>query len=121
MSLLKTIFGSGEQNKSDFNWKNLESIEQLDGLLELSINKPVLIFKHSTRCGISRAVLKAFEKKFKDIEAEFYYLDLLQFRELSNELASRFNVIHQSPQLLVIKYKKVVNHNSHYDLLDLKV
>lgn len=121
MGLMKTIFGSGQQDNTDFNWKMLNEMDQLDKIVELSKKKPVLIFKHSTRCGISRAVLKAFERKFKDVDADFYYLDLLQHRDISNEIATKFNVQHQSPQLLVLKEGEVVKHDSHYDLLDIEL
>jgi bacillithiol system protein YtxJ len=121
MSLKNIFFGSNKENTSDFNWKPLESIKQLDELVNISKLKTVLIFKHSTRCGISRAVLKAFEKQFKDVDADFFYLDLLNHRDISNEIASRFDVVHQSPQLLVIKDGKVVKHDSHYNILDIVI
>ncbi len=75
---------------------------------------PVLIFKHSTRCIISRTVLKNFEKEF-DLgdKVKPYFLDLLEFRPISNEIAAVFNVTHQSPQLIVIKNGKAVYDASH--------
>ncbi|HFS66691.1 MAG TPA: bacillithiol system redox-active protein YtxJ [Flavobacteriia bacterium] len=120
MGLKKILFGNTNEKPSKFNWKELETIEQLDTIEKESYSKPVLIFKHSTRCGISRSVLKAFEKQFKDLHADFYYLDLLNHRDISNEIASRYNVVHQSPQLLILKDGKVVKHDSHYNLLELK-
>ena len=121
MSLKNIIFGSNKENTSNFNWKTLMSITQLDNLIKISETKTVLIFKHSTRCGISRAVLKAFENQFKDVDAEFYYLDLLNHRDISNEIASLLGVVHQSPQLLVLKNGKVKKHDSHYEILNLTV
>ncbi|MDP3352995.1 MAG: bacillithiol system redox-active protein YtxJ, partial [Flavobacteriaceae bacterium] len=78
------------------------------------------IFKHSTRCGISSSVINRFEKKHqhKTDSYKFYYLDLLNFRELSAEIAECFKVIHQSPQLIVIEEGKVKVHASHYDILE---
>ncbi|MDV7188262.1 bacillithiol system redox-active protein YtxJ [Lutibacter sp. TH_r2] len=97
------------------NWKLLENSTQLDTLLVSSESNPVLLFKHSTRCGISRFVLKNFERSFdfSENEIETYFLDLIKFRAISNEIAERFNVHHQSPQVIVLKNREVVYHDSH--------
>jgi len=123
MSFFKSIFGSkpNEENSSSLNWSELSELSQLDTIIEDSKTKTQVIFKHSTRCGISRAVLKQFEKKEIEDTIDLYYLDLLSYRDISNELASKFQVIHQSPQLLVIKNGVVVAHDSHYDLLGVEI
>ena len=97
-------------------WHVLSNLEQLDELVEISKTRPVAIFKHSTRCGISRAVLKLFEKNYNLTEKEMNlnFLDLLQYREVSNEVASRFGVQHESPQLLIIINGEVVHVSSHH-------
>ena len=84
---------------------------QLNEIISLSSEKPVLIFKHSTRCSVSRMVLKQFESEF-DLEDQVtpYFLDLLEHRDVSNAIAEQFKVVHQSPQLLLIK-----NGMSEYD------
>ncbi|MBB6680899.1 bacillithiol system redox-active protein YtxJ [Aequorivita sp. 609] len=96
-------------------WPVLGKIEQLDDLVAQSKTKPVAIFKHSTRCGVSRGVLKMFEKNYSlnDDQLKLYFLDLLQNRDISNEIATRFKVNHESPQLIVIKDGVVVHHDSH--------
>ena len=125
MNLFKSMFSNRSEEKeattSFVNWIPLTNIDQFQKLKETSKNETVLIFKHSTRCIISRMVLKQFEKSF-DGEGQnlnMYYLDLLNYRAISNEIASSFNVIHQSPQLLVIKNGVVVKHASHHDILGL--
>lgn len=120
MSLFNSIFGSSDDKKeklSNVNWIPLQLMEQLDEIIALSNEKPVLIFKHSTRCSISRFALKQFENEF-DMQDQIaaYFLDLLEFRSISNEIASRFGIIHQSPQLLLIKEGKVVCATSHSDI-----
>lgn len=121
MRFFNTIFGSkSDDNSSNLNWNQLSELSQLDTIVENSATRTQVIFKHSTRCGISRAVLKQFEKKVIE-DADLYYLDLLSYRAISNELAQKFNVIHQSPQLLVIKDGVVVAHDSHYDLLSVEI
>ena len=92
-------------------------MDQLDALSSVSATKPVIIFKHSTRCGISAMVLRQFTKSY-DLPLEQmqpYILDLLSYREISNEIAIRFQVLHQSPQLLVIKNGSAVHVASHCD------
>ena len=92
----------------------MTSLDQLQEISEKSKGKTQLIFKHSTRCGISRMVLNQFIENY-DLEtnADLYYLDLLSYRDVSNEVCYKFNVLHQSPQLLIIKNDIVAKHASH--------
>lgn len=118
MGFLDNIFGStSSSNESNFDWKSLLSIEQLESIEEDSKTKPILIFKHSTRCSISRMALKQFEREFTlQDKVTPYFLDLIANRDVSNDIASRFNVMHQSPQLLVIKDGKSIYNASHSDI-----
>ena len=90
-------------------------MEQFDEIDEISQTKPVVLFKHSTRCIISRTVLKQFDAdfNFSEDKLDWYVLDLLNHRDLSNEIASRYNVVHQSPQIVVIRNGKAVFNESH--------
>jgi bacillithiol system protein YtxJ len=108
---------SGEEKKS-INWKQLTSMEQLDEIVSASKSKTVAIFKHSTRCGISRMVLRNFENSYtlSEEQLDLYYLDLLSYRDISDAIGHRFQVIHQSPQLLVIKNGTAVAHASHHSI-----
>ena len=120
MSLFNSLFGSSEEKKETagkINWIPLQFVGQLDEIVAISDQKPTVIFKHSTRCSISRFALKQFEKEF-DLEdkVDAYFLDLLEHRDISNEIASRFQVMHQSPQLLLIKNGKSVYDASHSDI-----
>lgn len=116
MSLFKNIFGSqDEENKvSKVDWRILTNVNDLNEIVNESAGKPVLIFKHSTRCSISRMVLKQFENEF-DLQDKItpYFLDLLNHRDVSNEIATKFDVYHQSPQLIVIQDGKSVYDASH--------
>lgn len=98
------------------NWKVLKSADQLDQIQEESKNNPVLIFKHSTRCGTSRMVLDRLERNWKATEMEhvkIYFLDLISYREASNAIADRFDVEHESPQVLIIEKGKAITSRSH--------
>jgi len=116
------MFGSlfGNKNeKKQLNWTKLIDISQLNEIEVASNTRPVVIFKHSTRCGISRMVLNQFEANadFDEEAIDLYYLDLLRYREISNAIAERFGVYHQSPQMLIIKNGQVVHHSSHSDIV----
>ena len=120
MTLFKSIFGDSENNNSNaskINWIELNDLGQLNEIMDLSHEQPVVIFKHSTRCSISRMALKQFENEF-DLEGSVtpYFLDLLNHRDISNEIATRFDVYHQSPQLLLIKEGKSIYDASHSDI-----
>lgn len=123
MGLLKSFFGnqSGSGLNLEMPWLALNNISQLLDIEENSKEKPQLIFKHSTRCGISSMVLKQFEKDFPQINdtVDLYFLDLLNHRDISNDIASRFGVHHESPQLLILKNGKVVKHANHGAINDL--
>lgn len=116
MSLFNGFFDKkNEVPKSTFAWKNLRSIEDLNKAQQESHIKTVVIFKHSTRCSISRFVLKNFENTvtIPEDEMDFYFLDLIEYRSVSNEIAERFNVMHQSPQLIILKKGEAVYDASH--------
>ena len=125
MSTFGKWFGRSEKTSQNdtVSWLELTNVSQLDGIVAQSGQKPQLIFKHSTRCGISRMVKNQFEKDYplSSLEVDLYYLDLLNYREISNAIASRFKVYHESPQLLVIKDGNVLKHASHGSILDLNL
>ena len=123
MGLFNGLFGGNSDSKKEkkvLPWIPLTSIEQLTSIEERSNAKPQVIFKHSTTCGISRMVLNMFTDTFglDSEQIDIYYLDLHAHREVSNEVGIHFQVIHQSPQLLVIKNGQTVFHTSHGAISD---
>lgn len=114
MGLLDDLFGKNVKEQPRLDWNNLEEID-LNEIDQISFEKPVVVFKHSTRCIISKMALKEFEKmhSIPTDKMDLYYLDLLNHRTISNEVANRYAVTHQSPQLLVIRGGKCIYHNSH--------
>ena len=115
MSFFNNIFGSNEQQlPSKINWNHLIDLGQLNNLVAESDTKYVLIFKHSTRCSVSRMALRQFENEF-DAHDKItpYFLDLLEHRDISNDIAERFGVTHQSPQMLLIRNGKSIFDASH--------
>jgi bacillithiol system protein YtxJ len=120
MSLFNSIFGNAEKSenpKNTINWISLTDLGQLNEIIVASGEKPIVIFKHSTRCSVSRMALKQFENEFDLLnKVDTYFLDLIAHREISNEIANRFEVVHQSPQLLLIKEGKSIYDVSHSDI-----
>ena len=120
MSIFNSLFGNSEEKKEiagTIDWISLTNLGQLNEIMTVSETKPVIIFKHSTRCSVSRMALKQFENEFNLTDnLDAYFLDLLEHRGISNEIASLFGVYHQSPQLLLIKGGKSVYDVSHSDI-----
>lgn len=123
MGLFNKIFsGSSESKEEKFlPWIALSKVEHLQEIEEKSKTKTQVIFKHSTRCGISRMVMKQFVDAYNQSETnlDLYYLDLLSYRDVSNETGYKFQVMHESPQLLIIKNGVAVAHASHGSINDL--
>lgn len=93
-------------------WNIIENETQLNNLIELSYTKPQAIFKHSTRCSISTMAKSRIDRS--DVPAiDFYYLDLIAHRELSNTISEKFSVQHKSPQILLIKNGECIFDESH--------
>ena len=93
--------------------------EQWQGLLDESMNETVFLFKHSIRCGVSSMVLSRFERQMRERNKNYYFLNILANRDLSNWIADELNIRHESPQLIVLKEAKVIAYDSHYNLLDI--
>jgi bacillithiol system protein YtxJ len=109
------IFSS---KRNDFNWLLIKDMVNYKDAVENSYNNAVLIFKHSTRCSISSMALNRIESaKVQDIVIEnCYLLDLLSFRNISNQIAVDFDITHASPQILVIKNGKCIFNTSHNNI-----
>jgi len=97
------------------NWITLQSESQLEDILKNSTRRPQVIFKHSTRCSTSALVKNRLERasKSQDKDIEFYYLDLLSYRPISNKIAETFRVHHESPQVLIIRNGECIYDESH--------
>lgn len=95
------------------NWNSLTDIAQLNAIREKSFEKPQVLFKHSTRCGVSSIALKRIEKAAGSADADFHFLDLIRYRKVSDKIVEEFGVYHQSPQILIIKNAECVYDESH--------
>ncbi|MEN0006232.1 MAG: bacillithiol system redox-active protein YtxJ [Bacteroidota bacterium] len=100
------------------DWIKLNSLDQLDHIVAESSSTPTVIFKHSTRCSISSIAKMRLEDRwdFTADELKAYYLDLISYRAISNAVADRFAVHHESPQLLLIRNGECTYEASHLDI-----
>ena len=118
MGFLDKIFGSAgnsQQGVRELPWKPLTDPAQLEGLQQNSYEKPQLVYKHSSTCGISSVVLNMFTKSYKleQEQADLHFLHIQPHRQVSNEVAQRYGVRHESPQLIIVKNGEVSFHTSH--------
>jgi len=107
---------NSQKNELHANWITLDNEEQLKEVIKGSHEKPVMLYKHSTTCGISAAAKDRLEAEW-DIDPakmDFYYLDLLSYRSVSNLIAEMLDVIHQSPQIILVKDGAAVFNTSHH-------
>ena len=97
------------------NWFNITSTDDVMNIIEKSVTKPQLIFKHSVTCGISNFAQEKLVNGNDLItaKADFNYLDLLAYRAISNFIAEELKVLHQSPQIIILKDKKVIYTATH--------
>lgn len=100
------------------HWKEITDIAVLDKIQQDSYTQTQLIFKHSTRCSISAMALERLNRtwKFTDSQIVPHYLDLLKYRDISNKIAEKWQVHHESPQILIIKNGECIHDASHSDI-----
>lgn len=103
---------------TNMKWNELNEASQLDTIEEESKEKAILIFKHSTRCSISSASLNRLERKWQDGAGapKPYFLDLIANRPISDEIASRYKIPHESPQVLIIRDGRCSYTTSHFGI-----
>ena len=106
------------EKASSVNWQRLSSVDQLETIKEESKAQPVVIFKHSTRCGISSMALNRLEREWSEDlnNIKAYYLDLISYRQISNAIENEFGIYHESPQLILIENGKAVYDASHMSI-----
>lgn len=128
MSLLKKWFDTDKKSSepksiqnqpADTFWIPLTSLDQLADWNDQQAD-PIYVFKHSTSCGICKMVLKDLTQRLSAQRGpgQYFLLHLIEYRAISNEIAARFGVVHQSPQMLKIEQGSCTLNDSHYSILD---
>ncbi|MFN8323096.1 MAG: bacillithiol system redox-active protein YtxJ [Chitinophagales bacterium] len=101
------------------NWKKLIDLQQLEEIDQITNAKGVMIFKHSTRCSISDTAKSRIERTWKIEDDSLlvpYYLDLIVYRSISNTIADRYQIAHESPQVLIIYKGKCIFSQTHLSI-----
>ena len=94
-------------------WIEINNTRELEQYLATADKtQPLIIFKHSTRCSVSRMSKQLFEGEWKN-DKEVYLINVVENRETSNSVASKFGIQHESPQILVIKNGRCIYDASH--------
>ncbi len=94
------------------NFIELNSSQQLEELFEKSNTQPVVLLKHSVTCPISTNVFE----EISEVAGEINLVVMQKARDISNEIAQKTGIRHESPQAIILKNGKVVYHASHYDI-----
>lgn len=102
--------------KVNMDWKVLSEESQLLEIIRNSETKPQVIFKHSTRCSISSVAKSRLDRSPTPSDIDFYYLDLIRFRNISNKIVEVFKVHHESPQVLLIRSGECIFDESHMSI-----
>ena len=87
-----------------------------DEELDEALAEPVaLLYKHSTRCGISSGALREMERfAGRHPTIPVYLLDVITDRQLADRVASVTGVRHESPQVIVVEAGTAGWNASHF-------
>ncbi|CAM2788250.1 bacillithiol system redox-active protein YtxJ [Paenibacillus sediminis] len=98
-------------------FKEIESLEEWNTLLESSTEQPVVVFKHSTTCPVSANAFKEFQNYLQgnaNPDVNYVLVKVIESRPVSNQIAEDVAVKHESPQIILIKDKEKVWSTSHW-------
>ena len=122
MGILDKLFGTKKietvSDSKSLEWYNLGSITDLKAAIQYSNEQPILLFKHSTRCSISTSALERLKRNWNssEVNVRAFYLDLLNHKDVSAEIAGLLRVEHQSPQMILVKDGAAIFSASHMDI-----
>ena len=96
--------------------KEIQQIKELEDALAKSSDKPVLLFKHSLTCPISMRAYNELNSYLKEADPEVSYnlITVQRARPLSNEVAARLGVRHETPQAILVSNGREVWNASHF-------
>ena len=94
----------------------ISGIDELDVALRDSRQRPLLLFKHSYSCGISAEALDELLAHLaeKQDDARYAMVTVQTHRDVSNAIASRLGVRHETPQALLVRDGEVIWSASHF-------
>ena len=118
LSFLRSTDKSGQKTPG-IPFEHPQSFEDLTGYLRLT--GPVFIYKHSTRCSVSLFAMKRLLLLDTTQNETWVYIDVVAQRPLSLALAEELNILHESPQLILLSEGNVLAHGSHHQVTETTV
>ena len=94
-------------------YQKLDSEAALEEAAAHSMREPVVLFKHSTMCGISRRARQQIELLTEEDDPPVYEVVVQEARPVSNQIARQLGIRHQSPQVIVLYKGHPSYHASH--------
>lgn len=118
---IKNAFSSDDSTADC--WNQLTEEGQLDQVLKQSKSNPQLIYKHSARCSVCWFAKSELENAADEIssQADMNFVDVINARGISDKLADKLGVRHESPQAILVKDGEAVWHDSHGSIKGAKV
>jgi len=98
------------------HWIHLTDEDQLQKIIVRSQEKPQVIFKYSTECQLSEIIFQRLQKDCCPEHVDFHFLDLAMYKNISEKVSETFHVLHQSPQILLIKEGECIFEDSHSEI-----
>jgi bacillithiol system protein YtxJ len=97
---------------------HLSDVAELETAITESRERPVLLFKHSRTCGISCEALDELHAHIEGAAAGAAYklITVQSHRRISDEVAARFGIRHESPQAILLRDGQPVWTGSHFKI-----
>lgn len=109
---------SSEDSENQRIWNDISTPEDIVSILQDSGDQSQLIYKHSHRCSICFLAKRELEDISEQVSelADLYMINVIHQRDLSNVIASKLSIRHESPQVIIIKDKKIIWKGSHWEI-----
>jgi bacillithiol system protein YtxJ len=101
------------------NLTHLSDLDMLEAAIAESVERPVLLFKHSRTCGISCEALDELQAHVaqqadKAAGVSYKVITVQSHRGLSDSAARRLGIRHETPQAILLKDGRPVWNASHF-------
>lgn len=113
IDFFRSFFGSMETTSTVHE---LTSNAEWEAVVERSYETPVLIFKHSSACGVSGRALRQIAQLTEDEDPPVYRVTVQQERALSDAIAAELGIRHETPQAILLKDGTPVFDASHFSV-----
>lgn len=110
--------------KTMMKMRELIHMDEVDEILQSSHQKPVFVFKHSSICPISDRALGEYERfvgSYEQDDFDFTLIMIRDHRDVSNAVAEKTGVKHESPQAILLSKGQAVWDDSHYEITEGKL